>query len=327
MSKRALITGILGQDGSYLAELLLSKGYQVFGMVRRTTQPHHENIRAIHEKISLIPGDLIDITSLVHVLERSQPDEIYNLAAQSHVGLSFSHPQLTAQVNGLGVQRLLEALRLVGLSQSRFYQASTSEMYGNNGHRMQHEYTPFMPVSPYATAKVFAHHTVRNYREMGMWACSGILFNHESPRRSLDFVTRKISDGVARIALGLIHTIELGNLEAQRDWGYAPEYVEAMWRMLQGEQPRDYVIATGEMHSVADFVQEAFSIVGLEPHAHIVHSAQYSRSVDVQQLCGDSLIAQSELEWAPTVRFYGLVKRMVEADMLRLQGETHGVCV
>jgi len=316
-----LITGITGQDGSYLAELLLEKGYSVYGMLRRNSAHHLGNIAHLQGDVTLLFGDLMDQTSLVKVIEQSRPDEVYNLAAQSHVGLSFDQPGLTAQVNALGPLRLLETLRLMGAMQTRFYQASTSEMYGNNGYTRQHEHTPFSPASPYAVAKLYAHYTIKNYREMGLWACSGILFNHESPRRSLDFVTRKITDGVARIALGLSSTIELGNLDARRDWGYAPDYVDAMWRMLQQEQPCDYVIATGEMHSVADFVQEAFKVIGLEPHAHSVHSAHYDRPIDVQQLCGDAVCAYQELGWQSTTSFEQLVKIMMVADMQRLQGK------
>lgn len=318
MSKRALITGVTGQDGSYLAELLLSYGYDVYGMARRTHSHNYDNLTDILDQIHLVDGDLLDQSSLISAIEQSAPDEIYNLAAQSHVGLSFSQPCHTAQITGIGVLRLLEAVRIASgfYTNVRIYQASTSELYGNYG-GVLNEGTPMHPVSPYGTAKLYAHTTVANYREAhGLWACSGILFNHESPRRGEDFVTRKIAKAVARVKCGLQQTIELGNLEAQRDWGYAPDYVQAMWLMLQQETPRDYVIATGRMHSVGEFLYRAIEHADIALSDELIKSTRANvRPQDVHALCGDASLARKELGWMPTVCFEDLVKIMVEAEV------------
>lgn len=315
---RALITGITGQDGSYLADLLLTKGYTVYGMVRRSSSPNYERIEHILDSITLIQGDLLDQSSLSRAIDIAQPDEVYNLAAQTHVGESFKQPVATAEYTGLGCLRLLEALRLSG-GHARFYQASTSELFGNAHYVPQDEQTPFAPRSPYAVAKMFAHHTTINYRQAyGIFACCSIMFNHESPRRGLDFVTRKITDGVARIKCGLQDTLELGNVNAQRDWGYAKDYVRAMWLMLQQAHPSDYVIATGESHSVEDFLEEAFSVAGLAHWSHYVKiNESLYRPTDIHDLCGNASKAQKKLGWNPTVSFNELVSMMVHADIRR----------
>ncbi len=327
---RALITGITGQDGSYLAELLLEKRYDVYGVIRRSSSFNTARIESIytdpHEpnpRLTLVYGDLTDASSLNHILRRVQPDEIYNLAAQSHVRVSFDVPEYTADVTGLGTLRLLEAIRETGIT-PRFYQASSSEMYGATLEIPQRETTPFYPRSPYACSKVFAFHTVRNYREAyGLFACNGILFNHESPRRGETFVTRKITRAAARIKLGLQETLYLGNLEAKRDWGYAPEYVEAMWRMLQAEAPEDYVIATGESHSVREFVEEAFGHLGLDWEAHVKQDPRYLRPTEVDALIGDAGKAKRLLGWQPKTTFKELVRLMVEADLELARKEAH----
>ncbi len=320
--KKALITGITGQDGSYLAELLLSKGYEVHGIIRRAStfntgridhlykDPHINGVR-----LFLHYGDIADSTNLIKLLYRIQPDEIYHLAAQSHVRVSFDIPEYTGDVTGLGTIRLLEAIRETG-SKARFYQASSSEMFGKVQEVPQRETTPFYPRSPYGAAKLYAHWATVNYRESyGIFACSGILFNHESPRRGETFVTRKITRAVAHIKAGLQDKLFLGNLDAKRDWGYAKEYVEAMWLMLQQEQPDDYVIATGETHSVEDFLTEAFAHVDLDWRDYVEMDPKYLRPAEVDLLIGDASKAQSHLGWQPTVTFRGLVGLMVDSDM------------
>ncbi len=328
--KRALITGITGQDGSYLAELLLEKGYEVYGLVRRHSAPNYERISHIMERITLTQGDLVDQSSLSLALERSRPDEVYNLAAMSHVGTSFEQPVAAGEYNGLGVLRLLEAVRLTKRP-IRFYQASTSELFGNATKSPQDEATPFSPRSPYATAKLFAHQSVANYRDAyGMFACAGILFNHESPRRGLDFVTRKITHGVACIREGLQNYIRLGNLSTYRDWGYAPDYVEAMWLMLQQDEPEDFVIATGEKHNVGEFAALACTAAGLPDkwNRYIEIDGDLFRPADVCSLVGDASKAKEKLGWTPTVHFEELVARMVAADLqlLRSQGRKVTKC-
>ncbi len=319
--KRALVTGITGQDGSYLAELLLAKGYAVHGLVRRTSTPNLERIQGILSRVTLHPGDLLDGGSLAAVLGKVRPHEVYNLAAQSFVPASFSQPLFTGDVTALGAARLLEAIRQrdPGI---RFYQASSSEMFGKIRETPQRETTPFHPRSPYGVAKVYGHWIAVNYRESyGLFACSGILFNHESPRRGLEFVTRKITDGVARIRLGLARTLELGNLDAQRDWGFAGDYVEAIWRMLQQKEPRDFVIATGQSHSVREFVEKAFAHVGLDWRKHVVVSKRFFRPAEVDYLVGDAAKARRLLKWKPRVEFEDLVRMMVDADLARLGGK------
>lgn len=314
--KRALITGITGQDGSYLAEFLLSKNYKVFGLTRRTSTPNYERIRHFQDKIELIPGDLLDQQSLTSAIEKSDPDEIYNLAAQSFVQTSWSQPVLTGEFTALGVTRMLEALRQVK-PKAKFYQASSSEMFGKVIETPQNEKTPFHPRSPYGVAKVYGHWITINYRESyDLFAVSGILFNHESPRRGLEFVTRKISHGVAKIYLGQSKDITLGNLDAKRDWGFAGDYVEAMWMMLQQNKADDYVIATGENHSVAQFAQEAFKAVGESNwKKYIKTSKEFMRPAEVDFLIGDFSKANKSLNWTPKVSFTNLVKIMVEADI------------
>ncbi len=315
----ALITGITGQDGSYLAEFLLEKGYEVVGMVRRSSTVTYERIEHIQNDISLIQGDLHDQSSLVAILEENHPDEVYNLAAQSFVATSWSQAVLTGEVTAMGVTRLLEAIRLVNPG-IRFYQASSSEMFGKAVEVPQRESTPFYPRSPYGVAKVYGHWITVNYRESyGLHTVSGILFNHESPRRGLEFVTRKISDGVARIKLGMSDKLMLGNLEARRDWGFAGEYVQAMWMMLQQEKPKDYVIGTGETHSVREFCDHAFKSVGLNFEDYIHQDPRYLRPSEVDLLISDPTLARQELGWKPTTTFQGLVEMMVEADLARLQ--------
>jgi len=316
--KRALITGITGQDGSYLAELLLEKGYEVHGMVRRASTENFERIEHLTERVHLIQADLLDPSSLVEALEEAQPDELYNLGAQSFVPTSWRQPVLTAEFTAVGVTRLLEAMRRVN-PDIRFYQASSSEMFGKVREVPQSETTPFYPRSPYGVAKAYGHFITVNYRESyGLFAVSGILFNHESPRRGLEFVTRKISDGVARIKLGLADELRLGNLEAKRDWGFAGDYVEAMWLMLQADEPDDYVIATGEEHSVQEFVDVAFAHAGLDPTQHVKTDPEFLRPAEVDHLVGLADKARTQLGWQPRVPFKELVEMMVDADLDRL---------
>ncbi len=322
MAKRALITGVSGQDGSYLAEFLLEKGYDVWGIVRRLSAENYERIEHIRDRIHLVQGDLLDQSSLAAALVQSEPDEVYNLAAQSFVPTSWTQPVLTAEFTAVGVTRLLEAVRQVNPA-VRFYQASSSEMYGKVREVPQGEGTPFHPRSPYGVAKVYGHFITVNYRESyDMHCTSGILFNHESPRRGIEFVTRKVSDGVARIKLGLQTELAMGNLEAQRDWGFAGDYVEAMWMMLQQDEPDDYVIATGETHSVERLVDVAFSHVGLDWHDHVTLDERFVRPAEVDVLIGDRSKAEADLGWTPTVTFEELVKMMVDADLERLDGAT-----
>jgi GDPmannose 4,6-dehydratase len=316
--RRALITGITGQDGSYLAELLLEKGYEVCGMVRRASTENFERISHLVDRIQLVQADLLDQYSLVEALQESEPNEVYNLGAQSFVPTSWRQPVLTAEFTAVGVTRLLEAIRRVD-PEIRFYQASSSEMFGKVREVPQTEKTPFYPRSPYGVAKVYGHFITVNYRESyGLYAVSGILFNHESPRRGLEFVTRKISDGVARIKLGLADELHLGNLEAQRDWGYAGDYVEAMWMMLQEDEPDDFVIATGEPHSVQEFVDAAFTHVDIDPAPHVGVDPKFLRPAEVDHLVGDSSKAREQLGWQPRVNFIELVEMMVDADVERL---------
>ena len=316
----ALITGITGQDGSYLAELLLAKGYKVFGMVRRASTETFERIDHIRDRITLVQADLLDQSSLVKVLRETEPQEIYNLAAQSFVPTSWSQPMLTGEFTGLGVVRLLEAVREV-CPEARFYQASSSEMFGKVREVPQNELTPFHPRSPYAVAKTYGHYITVNYRESyDLYAVSGILFNHESPRRGREFVTRKITDGVARIKLGLASDLKLGNLDAERDWGFAGDYVKAMWSMLQQEQPDDFVIATGETHSVREFLEIAFGYVNLHWQDYVVQDPRFMRPAEVDQLVGDASKAREVLGWSPSVSFAELVCMMVDADMDILRG-------
>jgi GDPmannose 4,6-dehydratase len=317
-NRRALITGITGQDGSYLAELLLEKDYEVFGMVRRASTESFERIEHLVGRLNLVQGDLLDQASLVSVLEDAQPSEVYNLAAQSFVPTSWNQPVLTAEFTAVGVTRLLEAIRRVDPS-IRFYQASSSEMFGKVREVPQNEQTPFYPRSPYGVAKVYGHFITVNYRESyDLFAVSGILFNHESPRRGLEFVTRKISDAVARIKLGLADELRLGNLDASRDWGYAGDYVLAMWQMLQNREPVDYVVATGETHTVREFAELAFAHAGLEPDRHVVVDPEFLRPAEVDHLVGDATRAREELGWQPRVSFRELAGLMVDADVDRL---------
>jgi GDPmannose 4,6-dehydratase len=325
MGKRALITGITGQDGSYLAELLLQKGYSVAGVVRRTSSIERERIDHLHlidselerSKIDLLYGDLGDSSSLNRILRTWRPDEIYNLAAQSHVRVSFDIPEYTADIDGVGVVRMLQAILDVGID-ARFYQASTSELFGLTSTAPQNESTPFNPRSPYACAKAFAFFITRNYRDAyRMFAVNGILFNHESPRRSPAFVTRKITKAAARIKLGKEKSFALGNVDARRDWGFAGDYVEAMWRMLQAERPDDYVIATGETHSVRDLLDVAFGHVGLDWRDHVAFDVRHQRPTEVEFLVGDASKAERELGWKPRVRFRELIMMMVDADLAR----------
>lgn len=315
MAKRALITGITGQDGSYLAELLLEKGYDVYGLLRRSSTTRLERLGSIQDFITLLSGDLLDSRSLQHVLEVSQADEVYNLAAQSFVPESWTQPLLTGEVTALGVTRMLDAIHAVNPT-IRFYQASTSEMFGKVQAVPQSESTPFYPRSPYGVSKLYGHWITVNYRESyGLYACSGILFNHESPRRGLEFVTRKVTRAVARIQAGLQRELRLGNLDAQRDWGYAPDYVEAMWRMLQLDAPQDFVIATGETHSVQAFVERAFAAAHLDWQDHVVVDPTLVRPAEVDLLVGDPTRARQVLEWQPSVNFEALVDLMVKADI------------
>ncbi len=316
-TKTALITGITGQDGSYLAELLLKKNYVVYGIVRRSSSSNFERIGHIQEGINLIQGDLLDQNSLIEAVEESNPDEVYNLGAQSFVPTSWNQPVLTGEFTALGVTRLLEATRLVN-KKIRFYQASSSEMFGKVTEIPQSEKTSFYPRSPYGVAKLYAHWITVNYRESyDMFCCSGILFNHESPRRGLEFVTRKISDGVARIKAGLSKELRLGNLNAKRDWGYAGDYVEAVWLMLQQDKPEDYVISTDETHSVKEFVKIAFSHVGLDWEEYVVVDPKFVRPAEVDLLVGDSSKARKNLKWQPKVKFEDLIRMMVDSDVER----------
>ena len=318
MSKRALITGITGQDGSYLAELLLEKGYEVVGVVRRLSTPNHWRIKPLLDRIELRPADLLDQLSLIRVIDDVRPHEVYNLAAMSFVPASWDQPMLTGEYNAQGVTRMLEAVRQVDTS-IRFYQASSSEMFGKVRETPQTETTPFYPRSPYGVSKVFAHYITVNYRESyDLFAVSGILFNHESPRRGLEFVTRKVSDGAARVKLGLSERLSLGNLDAHRDWGFAGDYVRAMWSMLQQDTADDYVISTGVSHSVQDLVRIAFSHVGLDWHDHVETDPSLLRPAEVEHLIGDSTRAKQTLDWSPTVDFDHLVRTMVDADLRRL---------
>ena len=318
---RALITGVTGQDGSYLAELLLDKGYQVAGMVRRSSTVSFERIAHLMDQMEFVSGDLLDQLSMVEALRSFEPEEVYNLAAQSFVQTSFSQPVLTGETTALGVTRLLDAVRLVDTS-IRYYQASSSEMFGKAAEVPQTEATPFHPRSPYGVAKVYGHWITVNYRESyGLHASSGMLFNHESPRRGLEFVTRKISHGAARIALGQESELRLGNLDAKRDWGFAGDYVEAMWQMLQQDEPGDFVVCTGETHSVREFCQVAFGHLGLDWEAHVVIDEEFIRPAEVDLLVGDASRATKVLGWSPTVDFEGLVTMMVDADMALLEGQ------
>ncbi len=329
--KRALITGITGQDGSYLTELLLEKGYEVFGLIRRSSSfntgridhlyrdPHESGVR-----LRLVYGDLNDASSLNQVLRTVKPDEVYNLGAQSHVRVSFDIPEYTAEITGLGAVRLLEAIRETGVT-PRFYQASSSELYGKVLETPQRETTPFYPRSPYGAAKAYAYWITVNYRESyGLYACNGILFNHESPRRGETFVTRKVTRAVARIKHGLQKKLYLGNLEARRDWGYAADFVEAMWLILQQEKPDDYVIATGEQHSVRELCEEAFSLVGLDYRDYVEMDPRYLRPAEVESLLGDSSKAREKLGWKPKVGFKRLVKMMVDSDLADVEREIYG---
>lgn len=316
--RRALVTGLTGQDGSYLAEFLLEKGYEVFGLVRRSSMPRMDRLEAVLDQIEVVHGDVLDQSSLQRVMGDCEPHEIYNLAAQSFVPTSFAEPVLTAEVTALGATRMLEAMRHV-CPEARFYQASSSEMFGAVRETPQTEKTPFVPRSPYGVSKLHAHWmTVQQREAFGLFACSGILFNHESPRRGEEFVTMKIARGAARIAAGEQEVLELGNLEARRDWGYAGDYVRAMWMMLQGEEARDYVIATGETHSVAELCAEAFGCVGLEWRDCVRTREDLLRPLEVDVLVGDASLAQEELGWRPEVRFEELVKMMVEAEVSKL---------
>jgi GDPmannose 4,6-dehydratase len=315
--KRALITGITGQDGSYLAELLLDKGYTVFGIVRRASSENFERIEHLRPRLELRQADLLDQLSLIRVLEECRPHEVYNLAAQSFVPTSWTQPVLTGELTALGVTRMLEAVRLVWPG-ARFYQASSSEMFGKVREVPQNERTPFHPRSPYGVAKVYGHGITVNYRESyGLFACSGILFNHESPRRGLEFVTRKVADGAARIKVGLASELRLGNLDARRDWGFAGDYVGAMWLMLQQDEPDDYVVATGETHSVQELVEIAFACAGLTWEEYVVVDPELKRPAEVDLLLGDATKARATLGWRPRVRFPELIRMMVEADLAR----------
>lgn len=317
--KRALITGVTGQDGSYLAEFLLEKGYEVYGLRRRTSTPNFENVESIKDKIKWISGDLTDLASLIEAVRSSNPDEVYNLAAQSFVAASWPQPLATGQFTAIAVTNMLEAVRLIK-PEAKFYQASSSEMFGKVVETPQKETTPFYPRSPYGVAKVYGHWITVNYREsFNMFACSGILFNHESPRRGLEFVTRKVTDGVARIKLGLQKELRMGNLDSLRDWGFAGDYVKAMWLMLQQEEPDDYVIATGEMHSVKELLEVAFSYVGLDYRDYVIIDPEFARPAEVDLLLGDSTKAKEKLGWELEIGFKDLVHMMVDTDLAKLQ--------
>ena len=318
-SKKALITGVTGQDGSYLAEFLLSQGYDVLGMVRRTSTVNFDRIRHIQDKITLVPGDLLDQMSMLDILREHRPEEIYNLAAQSFVPISWKQPVLTGEFTALGVTRVLDAMRIID-PEARFYQASSSEMFGQVREVPQTESTPFYPRSPYGVAKVYAHWITVNYRESyNLFACSGILFNHESPRRGLEFVTHKVTHGAARIKLGLDDELRLGNVDARRDWGYAGDYVQAMWLMLQQDQPDDYVIATGQTHSVQRLCEVAFGYLGLDWRKYVVSDPKFIRPAEVDLLVGDANKAHARLGWEPSITFEDLIQMMVDADMKSLQ--------
>src|SRR5262245_778662 len=319
--KKALITGITGQDGSYLAELLLEKGYEVYGLVRRASTTNYWRIEHLLDRIHLLPADLLDQLSVIRVIDAVRPNELYNLAAMSFVPASWDQPLLPGEFNSQGVTRVLEAVRQVDPS-IRVYQASSSEMFGKVREIPQTELTPFYPRSPYGVSKVFAHYITVNYRESyDLFAVSGILFNHESPRRGLEFVTRKVTDAVARIKLGVQDTLALGNLDAQRDWGFAGDYVRAMWLMLQQDQPDDYIIATGVSHSVRNLVEMAFNAAGLDWNKYVRLDPALIRPAEVEHLIGDSSKARQQLGWTPTVDFHGLVKMMVDADLQRVSDE------
>jgi GDPmannose 4,6-dehydratase len=321
MAPRALITGITGQDGSYLAELLLDKGYEVVGMVRRSSTVNFERIAHIQDRIEFAAGDLLDEASMIHLLREHRPDEVYNLAAQSFVQTSFSQPVLTGEITALGVTRILDAIRIVDPG-IRFYQASSSEMFGKVHEVPQTERTPFHPRSPYGVAKVYGHWITLNYRESyDLHASSGILFNHESPRRGFEFLPRKVSNGVAKIKLGMADELKLGNLEAQRDWGFAGDYVEAMWMMLQQDEPDDYVVSTDETHTVREFCEVAFGHVDLDYEKYVGIDERFFRPAEVDLLVGDSKKARTQLGWAPKVSFPELVRMMVDADLALLKGD------
>ncbi|WP_100486941.1 GDP-mannose 4,6-dehydratase [Sporolactobacillus pectinivorans] len=317
--KRALITGVTGQDGSYLSEFLINKGYKVFALRRRTSTPIYVNVESFKERLNWIDGDLTDLASLIRAVQISEPDEVYNLAAQSFVGTSWSQPLATGEITGIGVTNMLEAIRLIK-PDARFYQASTSEMFGKVAEVPQKETTPFYPRSPYSAAKLYGHWMTVNYREsFDMFACSGILFNHESPRRGLEFVTRKITDTVARIKLGLADELRLGNLDSRRDWGFAGDYVKAMWLMLQQDHADDYVISTGETHTVREFVETAFSYVALNWKKYVVQDERFMRPAEVDLLLGDCSKAENKLHWKKSVGFTSLVHMMVDHDLERHQ--------
>jgi GDPmannose 4,6-dehydratase len=317
--KTALITGITGQDGSYLADFLLEKGYEVVGMVRRTSTINFDRIRHIQDRIVLTQGDLLDQVSLVDIMKEYQPDEIYNLAAQSFVPTSWRQPVLTGEFTALGVTRMLDAMRMV-VPEARFYQASSSEMFGKVREVPQTESTPFYPRSPYGVAKVYGHWITVNYRESyGLFACSGILFNHESPRRGLEFVTRKVTHGAARAKLGLEEDLPMGNLEAQRDWGFAGDYVRAMWLMLQQDEAEDFVVATGRTHSVRELLEVAFGYLDLDYRDYVRVDDRFLRPADVDQLVGDATKAREKLGWEPEVPFDELIRMMVDSDLARLE--------
>ena len=319
MARRALITGVTGQDGSYLAEFLLDQGYEVFGMVRRSSTVTFERIAHIQDRITVVPGEMLDEVSIINVLRECKPDELYNLAAQSFVQTSFSQPVFTGEATALGVTRVLDAIRFVN-PEIRFYQASSSEMFGKVRESPQNELTPFHPRSPYGVAKVYGHWIAVNYRESyGLHASSGILFNHESPRRGLEFVTRKVTHGAARIAVGLGREVRLGNLDAQRDWGFAGDYVRAMWLMLQQDQPDDFVIATGQTHSVRELCEVAFARVGLHWEDHVAVDERFLRPAEVDVLVGDATKAHTTLGWEPKIDFVQLVEMMVDADLATLR--------
>ena len=325
MAKRALITGITGQDGSYLAEFLLERDYEVIGMVRRSSTVNFERISHIQDKVTLAPGDLLDEVSMIEILRTYRPEEVYNLAAQSFVQTSFGQPVLTGETTALGVTRVLDAIRLVD-PDIRFYQASSSEMFGKVHEVPQSESTPFHPRSPYGVAKVYGHWITVNYRESyGLHGTSGILFNHESPRRGLEFVTRKITHGVAQIHLGRETELRLGNLDAQRDWGFAGDYVDAMWRMLQQDTPEDFVICTGDTHSVREFCEVAFNHVGRDWQEHVTVDERFMRPAEVELLVGDPTKAQTDLGWKATTNFEELVTSMVDADLDLLEGRLRGL--
>lgn len=319
MAKTALITGITGQDGSYLAEFLLEKGYQVHGVVRRSSLENFERIDHLRSKITLHQADLLDQLSIIDVLKQTDPDEVYNLAAMSFVPLSWKQPVLTSEFTAIGVTRVLDAIRLLNPKKIRFYQASSSEMFGKVQETPQKETTPFYPRSPYGVAKVYGHWITVNYRESyDMYCVSGILFNHESPRRGIEFVTRKVSNGVARIKLGLDNELRMGNLDAKRDWGFAGDYVEAMWMMLQQDTPDDYVIATGETHTVKELIEIAFDHVGLDWKKYVVQDPAFIRPAEVDLLLGDPTKAKKKMGWQPKVSFPQLVKMMVDSDIQRI---------